>query len=206
MVCKTTLVSSLVLVLVAWVSSFATAPTVSYDPIALAVQGLQADGMPPPVGYTIRIARSGELKNGEAAHTDSDAHTIIVDISKVAAIVQAESETFPLTWLEALQIILWHEYFHTADYGEPSAPPAGLPPGNPNPTGYGNGVCSHVRLYGATIDELKVRISALADGGEIKTLCQLLGVWLQAYNSNLPSYGAHCQPPLTTKGNHVACE
>lgn len=113
----------------------------SYDPLALAVAELEAEGYPKPEGFEVVEVEPGT--HGDAlGHTDTDDKEIEIDVAGMISLMEGNGSASPPAVIGALKMLLRHEYHHTEDYGEPT----------PDPGGYSNGICAHMDLLETDLD------------------------------------------------------
>jgi len=133
---------------------------VEFDPIALAMDALTAQGIPPPAGYDVRPARPGELKGTEIAHTFPDEGAIAVDLRSIGLNANCSQELIDL-----VAAVLVHEYQHCGGDGN-------------------NSQCDHQGVYGQGLDFLCELIEQRESEGECTDgLCALNRLWTDRYNT-----------------------
>lgn len=160
-----------------------------YDPLALAVDALSQMGMPPPPGYVIREARTGEL-GGVPARVDHDEPAIIVDVAGAIDALAANGSAGPSALVALLMMFLWHEYHHCDGYDLPGHPA--------EPSRY-NDLCGHFDLGGASIDFLCERICSETDPDAKAALCVTHNSLTDNYNAGLVVRNRRCSPALGRK-------
>jgi len=165
----------------AWTSTVEGSFSAIYDPLGNAIVALQAEGYPPPAGYTIKECKPGELGDIPARH-DLDKKEIKVDVATVLQVVD-DFGGGPEAAEVALMVFLRHEYHHTAEYGTPSAGGEG---------GYGRDFCGHCDIVD---DDFQFMCSLACPGVSAETreaVCKHLGGLIDSYNDYVDLRNLKC--------------
>lgn len=177
--------------------------TWSYDPLTLAVEALTLEGMPPPQGWTIREAGSGELGR-VPAKVDHEEQTILVDVARALDALKANGSTDPGALVAYLKMLLWHEYHHTDAYDLPHPDDPDLP--HPDAPSRYSDPCGHFDLGGASLDYLCGQICSEEDPVVKAALCETHDAMTESYNGKLLARNKMCSPALNRKFLCSCCD
>ena len=148
--------------------------------------------MPPPAGTSISWAQPGALPANLPGFAESEdpgipaGNTAIVVNPLVVAEFWSRGASAQET-CDVVAAVLFHEYQHTPEYGEPSTD------GEP---GWGNGICAHIDVFISTQDFICQLIDTRkSEGLSVYYLCRLADRYVGVINSNLPARNSACGPP-----------
>jgi len=146
-----------------------------YDPLGLAIEALEAEGFPPPAGYSITEAKPGSLGDIPAT-TNSDEKTIKVDVATTIEVMENYGNATPDAVIATLMVYLRHEYHHTEDYGTPTVGGGG---------GYARDFCGHADILDDDFVFECSLICAEADPEVKAALCLHYAGLVEQYNDGV---------------------
>ena len=167
----------------AGILSLSASPAPTYDPLHAAQNYLASAGFTAPEGSTIGYGTAEDMPKNALGHTDSATGDIAINGEYVDNFI-SHFPTDPAQDILIYASVLFHEYQHTDDYGDPS---------EDGEDGYNNGFCQHMSVIAAQAEFMCEGIGGLAaSGGALDGACTFHQDQASAWNTNLDRIQSEC--------------